>query len=219
MFDAVLFDLDGTLADTAPDLGGALNRLRIEQGLDVLPMEVLRPVASNGVRGLLGVGFGIAPDHPQYAGLAERFLELYAGALCVHTTLFAGIGELLDGLDARGIRWGIVTNKQARYTLPLVERLGLSPRAGCVVSGDSTPWPKPHPHPLLLGSSLLGVDTARCAYVGDDLRDIQAGRAAGMATVAAGYGYLGSKEPIASWEADHLIDAPIELLRLLDGVR
>jgi 2-phosphoglycolate phosphatase len=219
MFDAVLFDLDGTLADTAPDLGGALNRLRIEQGLDGLPMEALRPVASNGVRGLLGVGFGIAPDHPRYPRLAERFLELYAGALCVHTTLFAGIGELLDGLDARGIHWGIVTNKQERYTLPLVERLGLTPRAGCVVSGDSTPRPKPHPDPLLLGSSLLGVDAARCAYVGDDLRDIQAGRAAGMATVAAGYGYLGSTEPLANWQADHLIDAPIELLRLLDGVR
>jgi phosphoglycolate phosphatase len=219
MFDAVLFDLDGTLADTAPDLGGALNRLRAEQGLEAMPMAVLRPVASNGVRGLLGVGFGIAPEHPRYPALAQRFLDLYAEALCVHTTLFAGVRELLKGIETRHVRWGIVTNKKARYTLPLIEQLGLTPRSGCVVSGDSTPRPKPHPDPLLLGSSLLGVDAGRCAYVGDDLRDILAGRAAGMATVAAQYGYLGSAEPVADWRADHLIDSPGDLLRLLDGAR
>lgn len=215
MIEAALFDLDGTLADTAPDLGAALNRLRCEKGLQDLPLEVLRPVASNGVRGLLRVGFGFAPDHPEYGSHAQRFLELYRSALCVNTVLFDGVREMLDELDARSIRWGIVTNKQQRFTLPLVGALGLAARAGCIVSGDSTARPKPHPDPLLSAASTLRIEPARCVYVGDDLRDVQAGRAAGMKTVAATYGYLGNDEPVHSWGADLLIGHPGDLIRFL----
>jgi phosphoglycolate phosphatase len=215
MFEAALFDLDGTLADTAPDLGAALNRLRREEELEDLPLEVLRPVASNGVRGLLKVGFGYSPDHPQYGSHAQRFLEHYRNALCVRTVLFEGVREMLDELDARAIPWGIVTNKQQRFTLPLVGELGLATRAGCVVSGDTTARPKPHPDPLLFAAAALRVEPARCVYVGDDLRDVQAGRAAGMTTIAATYGYLGNDEPVETWGADVLIAHPADLFRLL----
>jgi N-acetyl-D-muramate 6-phosphate phosphatase len=219
MSEAVLFDLDGTIADTAPDLGAALNRLRKEEGLSDLPLDVLRPVASNGVRGLLKVGFGLAPQHPVYAELARRFLSHYGDALCVRTTLFDGVAELLDALDMRGVSWGIVTNKQERFTLPLLQELDLARRAGCIVSGDTTPRPKPHPDPLLFASAALGVAPERCLYVGDDVRDVQAGRAAGMATVVASYGYLGDGEPIERWGADYLIASPGDVLRLIGAAR
>jgi phosphoglycolate phosphatase len=215
MHEAVLFDLDGTLADTARDLGAALNRLRSEVGLADLPFERLRPVASNGVRGLLQAGLGLCPEHADYAGFAQRFLDHYMAALCVDTVLFDGIPELLDDLEASGIAWGIVTNKQQRFTLPLVDMLGLGQRAGCIVSGDSAPRAKPHPEPLLLASEQLKVDPQRCIYVGDDIRDVQAGRSAGMYTVAAGYGYLGCGEPISAWGADRIIEHPGDLLQFV----
>ncbi len=211
----VLFDLDGTLADTAPDLGGALNRLRVEQGLSELPAETLRPHTSAGARGLIGAGFGITPDDPRYAALAERFLALYESALCVDTRLFDGMGEVLTRLEQAGIPWGVVTNKAARFTLPLMRELGLHERAASIVSGDSVPVPKPDPAGLRLAASEMGVDTSCCLYVGDDERDIVAARAASMPSVTAAFGYLGCARHHSEWGADHTIHHPLELLTLL----
>lgn len=211
----VLFDLDGTLADTAPDLGGALNRLRVEQGLAELPAETLRPHTSAGARGLIGAGFGITPDDPRYAALAERFLALYESALCVDTRLFDGMGEVLTRLEQAGIPWGVVTNKAARFTVPLMRELGLHERAASIVSGDSVPVPKPDPAGLRLAASEMDVDTAYCLYVGDDERDILAARAASMPSVTAAFGYLGCARHHSEWGADHTIHHPLELLTLL----
>lgn len=213
---AVLFDLDGTLADTAPDLAAAVIKMQVARGLTPTPYETLRTVASAGARGLLGAGFGIAPGEPGYDALRDEFLANYAADLCVLTRLFPGIGALLDALDARGVRWGIVTNKAMRLTEPLVAQLGLAERAACVVSGDTTPHPKPHPAPLLHAAQALGLAPARIVYVGDDLRDIQAGRAAGMATIAAAYGYCGEGVPPADWQAQHLAASTGELHEMLE---
>ncbi len=211
----VLFDLDGTLADTAPDLGGALNRLRVEQGLSELPAETLRPHTSAGARGLIGAGFGVTPDDPRYAALAERFLTLYESALCVDTRLFDGMGEVLTRLEQAGIPWGVVTNKAARFTVPLMRELGLHERAASIVSGDSVPVPKPDPAGLRLAASEMDVDVASCLYVGDDERDILAARAASMPSVTAAFGYLGCARHHSEWGADHTIHHPLELLTLL----
>lgn len=211
----VLFDLDGTLADTAPDLSGALNRLRAESGLPELPLDALRPHTSAGARGLIGAGFGITPDDERYAALANRFLAIYETALCVHTRLFEGMNEVLTQLEQEGLPWGIVTNKAARFTLPLLRQLDLHERAASIVSGDSVPVPKPDPAGLRLAAEEMAVDTARCIYIGDDLRDIQAGHAAGMRTVTAAFGYLGSDTHYRDWAAHHVIHHPLELLNLL----
>ena len=211
MIEAVLFDLDGTLADTAPDLGAAANLLLAEEGLPQKSLTTLRPYTSQGVRGLLQASFGIAPGHIDYDRLADRFLEFYAAALCVHTGLFAGIPELLDGLESRSIAWGIVTNKRQRFTDPLVAQLGLTPRTNCVVSGDTTPEAKPSPLPILHACALLDCLPQNSIYVGDDLRDIQAGRAAGCRTIAVSYGYLGHSGPITTWGADLIVDHPDEI--------
>jgi phosphoglycolate phosphatase len=212
---AALFDLDGTLADTAPDLVAAVNKMRRDRGLALLPVEQLRPLASAGARGLIGGAFGIGPDHREFAPMREEFLANYEADLCIETALFPGIAELLDALDSRGIRWGIVTNKVGRLTMPLVEQLGLAARAGCVVSGDTTPHSKPHPAPLLHAAEALALPPGQIVYVGDDLRDVQAGFAAGMATVAAAYGYCGTDLPPAMWHAQHIVDSPQQLQRLL----
>jgi len=209
---AVLFDLDGTLADSAGDLAYALNRIRSERGLPPLPVEALRPHASAGARGLLGAGIGVTPEDADYRGLRDRFLEYYAAGLDQTTRLFDGIATLLDALDARALPWGIVTNKVERYTQPVVHALGLAPRAAAIVSGDTTAHPKPHPAPLLHAAALLNVDAARCVYVGDDLRDIIAGNAAGMATIVAEYGYLGEDECADGWPATGWIAEPLALL-------
>lgn len=211
----VLFDLDGTLADTAPDLGGALNRLRVEHGLAELPAASLRPHTSAGARGLIGAGFGVTPGDERYPLLAERFLALYESALCVETQLFEGMGEVLTRLEQLAIPWGVVTNKASRFTLPLMRELGLHERATSIVSGDSVPAPKPDPAGLKLAASQLGVEAAECLYVGDDERDIEAARAAGMSPVVAAFGYLGCARPHAEWGADHTIHHPLELLPLL----
>ncbi|AJK45433.1 phosphoglycolate phosphatase [Burkholderia plantarii] len=214
--DAVLFDLDGTLADTAPDLAGAVHKMQRERGLPETPLDALRPLASAGARGLLGGGFGIAPGAPGYEAMRVEFLANYAAAICVKTTLFPGIAELLDALDARGVRWGIVTNKATRLTEPLVALLGLAPRAASIVCGDTTAHSKPHPAPLLHAADQMGIAPQRIVYVGDDLRDIQAGTAAGMATIAAAYGYCGDGAPPETWQAQHFAattDALHELLR------
>lgn len=213
--DAILFDLDGTLADTAPDLGHVANLLRVEEGLEPMHLDKLRPHTSSGVRGLLHAAFGLSPHEPAYADLSERFLDHYEQHLCIDTYLFAGMDELLATLDARAIKWGIVTNKRSRYTNPLIEALGLARRAACVISGDSTPRPKPAPDPLLHACVLVDVRPEQCIYVGDDLRDIQAGKAARMKTVAAAYGYLGIETPIEHWNADAIIHSPAELLAVV----
>lgn len=215
MTQAVLFDLDGTLVDTAPDLAGALNRMLARRGLAAVPLPSLRPVASSGARGMLGIGFGIGPGHADYESLRQEFFDEYESELLGESALFDGVEALLDALDARGLPWGIVTNKIARFTQPLVGLLGLDARAGCVVSGDTTPHPKPHPAPLIEAARQLSAPPARCIYVGDDERDIQAARSAGMGAIAAGYGYLGSGAPPSAWGADHIIDSPGALLALI----
>lgn len=215
MFEAVLFDLDGTLADTAPDLGAAANAVLVEAGRAPKPLAELRPYTSSGVRGLLKASFGITPEHPDYPSLSARFLEHYLSALCVHTQLFDGIPELLDHLEKRGILWGIVTNKRSRFTDPLVAQLGLAPRTPCVVSGDTTPEAKPSPRPILYACELLGCAPSRTLYVGDDLRDIQAGLAAGCVTAAVSYGYLGHNGPIDSWSAHFVAAHPKQLIEFI----
>lgn len=212
---AVLFDLDGTLADTAPDLAAALNQLLAEHGRAAVPLDRARPLTSSGARGMIEAGFGIAPPSPAYEPLKNRFLELYGAALCVHTVLFPGMAALLAHLEAQGMRWGIVTNKAARFTDPLIVALGLAERAACIVSGDTTPHTKPHPAPLLHAADIIRIPAEACVYVGDDLRDIQAARAARMKPVAVRYGYLGHGAPPEEWGADALIDHPIDLIEHL----
>jgi phosphoglycolate phosphatase len=209
---AVLFDLDGTLADTAADLGNALNRVRADRALPPLPLATLRPQASHGARGLLAAGFGIGKEHADFPPLRDAFLAYYAEALCEQTTLFPEADRVLAEIEHRGLRWGIVTNKAARFTLPVIERLALAARAGAVISGDTTPQTKPHPAPLLAGAAALDVEPAQCVYVGDAERDIIAGRAAGMHTLFAAYGYVAADETPAAWNADGELDSLPELL-------
>jgi phosphoglycolate phosphatase len=218
---AVLFDLDGTLADTAPDLAAAVNWMRTERGLEPTPYALLRPTASHGARGMIGAAFGLAPGDDGFDELRDQWFERYRSAMAVHSTLFDGVPDLLDGITAAGMAWGIVTNKSARFTDPLVPMIGLA-HAGCVISGDTTPHAKPHPAPLLEAARRLDIDPTHCWYVGDDLRDIEAGRAAGMVTVACNWGYCGSIDP-ATWGADYQLDTPRQLLQMLlelaDAVR
>jgi 2-phosphoglycolate phosphatase len=210
---AVLFDLDGTLADTAPDLAAAVNWLLTERGREPAPYALLRPTASAGARGMIGAAFGLVPGDDGYEELRQQWFARYQSAMAVHTTLFDGITELLDGIRAAGMDWGIVTNKPARFTDPLVPQIGLG-HAGCIISGDTTAHAKPHPDPLLEGARRLGLAPGECWYVGDDLRDIEAGRAAGMVTVACNWGYCGATAP-ATWGADYLLDTPQHLLATL----
>jgi 2-phosphoglycolate phosphatase len=210
---AVLFDFDGTLADTAADLGGALNAMRAARGLAALPIEDMRPYASSGARGLLRAGFDMTPEHPDYLAMRADFLERYERDICVHTKLFDGIPQVLAELVSRGMAWGIVTNKSKRLTALVVEALAPSPAPSCVVSGDTTPHMKPHPAPLLHAAEALGMPPQDCWYLGDDLRDIQAARAAGMRSVAVAYGYGGARTH--TWEADHVIERPQDLIPLL----
>jgi phosphoglycolate phosphatase len=212
---AVLFDLDGTLADTAPDLAGALNRLLAERGREAVPMEHARRVTSSGARGMLRVGFGIDPQHAEYDELRARFLDLYAENICRETRLFDGIGDLLAAIEGRGLPWGIVTNKAERFTFPLLAALGLAARTACVVGGDTTGRTKPHPDPLLHAARALRLAPSACLYLGDDLRDVQAARAAGMPVLAAGYGYLGDEGDPSVWGADAVISHPLETLNHL----
>ena len=212
---AVLFDLDGTLADTAPDLAAAVNRLRADQGHEPLPMERLRPFASAGARGLLHAGFGVKPGDAEYAALREAFLEHYAERSCVETRLFPGIAELLAALAVRSIAWGLVTNKATRFTRRIVAALALEP--DCVVCGDTTPHLKPHPAPLLHAAELLKLAGSACLYLGDDLRDMQAASAAGMHPVAVQWGYHHPDQGgPGDWHAELVIAHPLELLRFLE---
>lgn len=212
---AVLFDLDGTLADTAPDLCGALNRLRMERGLEPVPLELTRPHTSSGARGMIWAGLGIAPDHPEFEALRTRFLDLYEKNIHVDTRLFPGMAELLALLEQRRLAWGIVTNKPSRFTRPLIQSMGLTDRAACIVSGDTTPHAKPHPAPLLHAAAEIELPPAACLYLGDDIRDVQAARAAGMPVIAAAFGYLGESDP-DTWEADGVIHHPLDVLNFLE---
>ncbi len=215
---AILFDLDGTLADTAPDLAAAVNLLRTERGLAPTPYELLRPTASAGARGMIGAAFGLRPQDEGFEELRLGFFDNYQAAIMVHSTLFDGVPELLEGITAAGLAWGIVTNKPARFTDPLMPLIGLD-HAACIISGDTTPHPKPHPAPMLEAARRLGLAPEECWYAGDDLRDIEAGRAVGMRTIACGWGYCGDIEP-ATWGADHLLASPQALLDLIrDSLR
>ena len=209
---AVLFDLDGTLADTVGDLVAALNRVRADHGLAPVSIATLRAHASSGARGMLGAGLGVAPDDDGYPAMREAFLDYYERGLADTTRLFDGIEPLLAALEERSIRWGIVTNKAERFTFPLLAALRLDRRASVVVCGDTTAHPKPHPAPLLHAAAGLAMGVEQCVYVGDDLRDVQAGNAAGMATIVAKYGYLGEVGDCAGWPATGWIEAPGELL-------
>lgn len=211
---AVLFDLDGTFADTAPDLAHALNRMRAARGLDAVPLADTRPVTSSGARGMLAVGFGLTPADAAYAEMREEFLRLYESELCRDSVLFPGMAELVAALVSRGLRWGIVTNKAVRYARPLVAALAADLGCSCVVGGDTTPHLKPHPASLLAACSLLDIAPAQAIYVGDDERDVRAGQAAGTGTVAVRYGYLNGGAP-ELWGADAVIDRPDDLLALL----
>ncbi len=213
--ELVLFDLDGTLADTAPDLVAAVNACREARGLPGRPFEELRPWASHGARGLIGQAFGLKPGEPGYEALRDEFVARYEADLCRHTTLFAGVEELLAALEAAGLRWGIVTNKIARLTDPLVRSLALDARAACVVSGDSAARAKPDPAPIALALERCACAATAAVYGGDDRRDVQAGRAAGVRTFAVTYGYSSAIDDVAQWQADHIIDAPGELLAWL----
>jgi len=212
---AVLFDLDGTLIDSAPDLGAAADKMRIDRGLPSLPLEKYRPMAGAGARGMLGVAFGITPEHPQFADLREEFFRNYESCMTQRTYVFEGVAQLIASLAERGVAWGVVTNKSMRFTAPLTRAMPLFATARAVVGGDSTPHAKPHPAPLLEAARQVGVRPIECVYVGDDLRDVQAGRAAGMRTVAATYGYLGTTD-VKDWGADVHIETPLALLALLN---
>jgi len=212
---AVLFDLDGTLVDTAPDLGYALNLQRERHGLDFLPEATIRPYASHGSRGLLEIGFGLLPTDANFEPMRTEYLDLYTQVMTRQPVLFDGMADTLLAIEQRGLRWGIVTNKPRRFTLPMVEHMGLDQRAGAVISGDDAPRPKPSPQTLLLACERMGIDPQTVLYIGDAERDIQAGNAAGMKTLAALFGYVAVTDKPEEWGADGCIQRPQDLLAYL----
>ncbi len=212
---AVLFDLDGTLVDSAPDLAGATNEMLVARGLPEVPFERLRPMVGAGARGMMGVAFGVSPMEVTFPALRDEFFDRYEQRLLRETAPFDGVVAMLDSLAQAGLSWGIVTNKSERFALPLARGLGWADRAAAVVGGDTTPHAKPHPAPLLEAARRAGVPPEACVYVGDDARDIAAGRAAHMLTVAVRWGYLGDGEPIEAWGADVIVDTPEQLLEWL----
>jgi phosphoglycolate phosphatase len=209
---AVLFDLDGTLVDTAPDLGAALNAMRQRRGLSPIPESAYRPQSSHGAQGLIRLGFRVDQQHPDFPGLHQEFLEHYAANLTRNSPLFPGMAEVLEIFDARAVKWGIVTNKPARYTQPLLAHLGLLERAAFVVSGDTCAQPKPHPAPVLHACQIARAPVQDCLYVGDAERDVEAANAAGMPALVALYGYLGQDDRPEAWGAQGYIHAPVDLL-------
>lgn len=213
---AVLFDLDGTLIDSASDLGASADGMRVRRGMASLPLERYRPHAGSGARGMLNVAFGITPEHEDYPALKEEFFGVYEDCMTQRTQPFDGVGDLLARLVGGGLRWGVVTNKSQRFTNPLSRAMALFETASVVISGDTTPHAKPHPEPLLEAARRLQLLPSQCIYVGDDERDIRAGKAAGMPTVAARYGYLGFGADVASWGADAEVSSPLQLLKLLE---
>lgn len=215
MIKGVLFDLDGTFADTAPDLGAALNHVLQLHQLSPLPLATLRPQASHGSIGLLGLGFGITPEDERFSGLRDEFLAHYTAHICDNTKLFDSMTELIHEIEKRKLPWGVVTNKPHRFTLPLMQALGYADRATCLVSGDTCAQPKPHPSPMLHAAKLLNVAPEHCLYLGDDKRDMDAANAAGMKGIIAEYGYLDPTASLDSWHAAGQIESPLELLRYI----
>lgn len=213
--DAVLFDLDGTLVDSAPDLAGAANELRCAHGLQAMDFAQLRPMVGSGARGMLNAAFGIGPDDPQFNALRADFLARYEARILRETRVFIRMEPVLEALERWQLPWGIVTNKVARFSVPLVDGLGLMSRCGVLISGDTTPHAKPHPQPLLEAAARLGIAPQRCIYIGDDRRDVEAGRSARMSTLAAAWGYLGRDESVHDWNADAVLAHPEELLKWL----
>ena len=211
MIEAVLFDLDGTLADTAPDMALTVNRMLERRGLPAVTQEEVRPHVSKGARGMIGAAFGLKPEDDGFQALREEFLALYGENLCVGTRLFPGMEELLDALESQGLQWGVVTNKFERFAVPLIAALGLGERAAIVVGGDTCPRPKPFPDPLLHAAQSMRVPAPRALYVGDDERDVQAARAAGMPVLVAAYGYLGDGPPPERWGGDAIVDSPAQI--------
>lgn len=212
---AVLFDLDGTLIDSAPDLAGAANDMRVDRDLPALAFADLRPMVGSGARGMVGCAFNLGPQDEGFLALRDEFLSRYEARMTRETRVFDSMLPVLAALDAKHVPWGIVTNKVTRYSEPIVHALGLGQRARVLVCGDTTPHAKPHPAPLLEAARRLGIPPDACAYVGDDERDVQAGHAAGMATVAVAWGYLGIGEAIQAWGATHVIHSPDDLLNRL----
>ncbi len=215
--EAVLFDLDGTLIDSAPDLGAAADKMRTDRGLTSLPIASYRHMAGAGARGMLDIGLGMAPDAPEFPAMREEFFVNYESRMLLDTHVFDGVAQLLEALAERGVRWGIVTNKASRFTDPITRAIRMFASAGAIVSGDTTPHAKPHPEPLLEAARLLKIHPAHCIYVGDDERDIIAGRAAGMRTIAATYGYMGATADATLWQADATIASPLDLLQWMDS--
>ena len=213
---AVLFDLDGTLIDSAPDLGAAVDKMRVQRGLPSLPLEQYRPMAGAGARGMIGIAFGITPEHADFEAMKEEFFVNYENCMTERTRIFEGVHDMIAALVSQGLPWGVVTNKSSRFTDPLTSAMPLFATAGAIVSGNTTPHAKPHPEPLFEAARRLSLDPARCIYVGDDERDIVAGLAAGMGTVAATYGYLGQQTDITRWNAHLHIDSPLKLLNFLN---
>lgn len=216
MTRVVLFDLDGTLVDTAQDLGLALNEMRVRRGLTPVADGLIRSQASHGARGLLRIGFGLLPTDDGYEAMRQEFLDIYAGRLTTSSSLFPGMAEVLETVEAQGLLWGVVTNKPARFTEPLLGHLGLCSRAACVVSGDTCANPKPHPAPLLHACKQTASRPQDCLYVGDAQRDVEAATAAGMPTLVALYGYIAEEDRPREWGARGYIDQPLDLLRYLD---
>jgi N-acetyl-D-muramate 6-phosphate phosphatase len=214
-FSAILFDLDGTLVDSAPDLAGAANDMRVSRGLDPLPYAALRPMVGSGARGMVGVALQVTSEDAAFMALRDEFLQRYEERLTRETVIFSDMQPVLEKLTQLGIVWGIVTNKMARYAEPLVTALGLHHASAVLICGDTTAHAKPHPAPLIEAAERIQVQATRCLYVGDDLRDVQAGKAAGMRTAAAAWGYLGNGDSVHDWDADHLLQQPQDLLKLL----
>ena len=213
---AVLFDLDGTLIDSAPDLGAAVDKMRVARGMSSLPLSHYRPMAGAGARGMIGLAFGWTPDHPDYEQLKEEFFVNYTSCMTERTLAFDGVPQLIQELVNLKMPWGVVTNKSKRFAEPLTQAMPLFSSAAVLISGDTTPHAKPHPAPWLEAAKRLGIDPRACVYVGDDERDIVAGHAAQMKTVAATYGYLGTQSDVKSWKAHAQIDSPAQLLKLLN---
>lgn len=215
-FQAVLFDLDGTLVDTAPDLAFALNTVLLDHDLDPLPLNMIRPVASNGCAGLIQLGFGFSTDHERYPALQQQLLQCYQDNIARESALFPGMSHVLNTLRSQHIPWGVVTNKPAFLTDVLMQLLQLDTEAACIVSGDTTPHSKPHPAPMLHACQQLQLSSQDCLYIGDALRDIQAGKAVDMTTLIASYGYISTQDDLSQWQADGIVDTPEAILSWLN---